>query len=91
MPESDNNMDLAQLKAIWPSITERLPPNERTWLSSSQLKMVADGIVIIAVPNAFSRTQIEGGRALDSKMASQKRPANRCVWWSRLTQLLKPL
>ncbi|HMY08088.1 MAG TPA: chromosomal replication initiator protein DnaA [Marmoricola sp.] len=53
-------MDLAQLKAIWPSITERLPPNERTWLSSSQLKMVADGIVIIAVPNAFSRTQIEG-------------------------------
>ncbi len=60
MPESDNNMDLAQLKAIWPSITERLPPNERTWLSSSQLKMVADGIVIIAVPNAFSRTQIEG-------------------------------
>jgi len=60
VPESDNNMDLAQLKAIWPSITERLPPNERTWLSSSQLKMVADGIVIIAVPNAFSRTQIEG-------------------------------
>ncbi|HMU35246.1 MAG TPA: DnaA/Hda family protein, partial [Marmoricola sp.] len=29
-------------------------------MSSSQLKMVADGIVIIAVPNAFSRTQIEG-------------------------------
>ncbi len=60
MPGAQDNMDLAQLKAIWPSITERLPPNERTWLSASQLKMVSDGIVIIAVPNAFSRTQIEG-------------------------------
>ncbi|HNO38780.1 MAG TPA: chromosomal replication initiator protein DnaA, partial [Marmoricola sp.] len=60
MTNGETNPDLAELTAIWPSITERLPPNERTWLSSSKLKMVADGIVIIAVPNAFSRTQIEG-------------------------------
>ena len=60
MSSGENSQDLDQLKLIWPSITERLPPNERTWLSSSKLKMVADGIVIIAVPNSFSRTQIEG-------------------------------
>ncbi len=52
-----SNEDLAQ---IWVDIVNDTAPVQRQWLATSKLLMIAENTAIIAVPNAFTRTQLEG-------------------------------
>ncbi|WP_354438381.1 chromosomal replication initiator protein DnaA [Marmoricola sp. OAE513] len=45
---------------MWPAILDSLAPNQRAWLSSSQPVMLAENTAVIAVPNEFTRSQLEG-------------------------------
>ena len=50
----------AQLETLWSGIVENLPPNQRIWLTSSRPLMLAENTAVVAVPNEFTRTQLEG-------------------------------
>lgn len=45
---------------LWPEILDSLAPNQRVWLASSKPVMLAESTAVIAVPNEFTRTQLEG-------------------------------
>ena len=45
---------------LWPGIVENLPPNQRVWLTSSKPLMLAENTAVVAVPNEFTRNQLEG-------------------------------
>jgi len=45
---------------LWPVILDSLAPNQRVWLASSKPVMLAESTAVIAVPNEFTRTQLEG-------------------------------
>jgi chromosomal replication initiator protein len=49
-----------QLEQIWPDIVDRLAPNQRVWLKDSRPLMLAESTAVIAVPNDFTRQQLEG-------------------------------
>jgi chromosomal replication initiator protein len=49
-----------ELDALWPAILDSLAPNQRVWLASSKPVMLAESTAVIAVPNEFTRTQLEG-------------------------------
>ena len=49
-----------QLESLWSSIVDNLPPNQRTWLTSSRPLMLAENTAVVAVPNEFTRAQLEG-------------------------------
>ncbi len=51
---------VAQLTALWNGIVDNLPPNQRVWLTSSRPLMLAENTAVVAVPNDFTRTQLEG-------------------------------
>ena len=48
------------LSAWWPGIVENLPPNQRVWLAASKPVMLAESTAVVAVPNEFTRNQLEG-------------------------------
>ncbi|MCW2820168.1 MAG: chromosomal replication initiator protein DnaA, partial [Marmoricola sp.] len=48
------------LVGLWPGVVDGLPPNQRVWLSSSKPLMLAENTAVVAVPNEFTRTQLEG-------------------------------
>ncbi|HEX2896053.1 MAG TPA: chromosomal replication initiator protein DnaA [Marmoricola sp.] len=45
---------------MWPAILDSLAPNQRVWLASSKPVMLAESTAVIAVPNEFTRSQLEG-------------------------------
>src|SRR3954451_23669236 len=49
-----------ELDALWPTILDSLAPNQRVWLASSKPVMLAESTAVIAVPNEFTRSQLEG-------------------------------
>ncbi len=49
-----------QLEVLWPGIVDGLPPHQRVWLASSKPLMLAESTAVVAVPNEFTRTQLEG-------------------------------
>lgn len=49
-----------ELDVLWPVILDSLAPNQRVWLASSRPVMLAESTAVIAVPNEFTRTQLEG-------------------------------
>jgi chromosomal replication initiator protein len=49
-----------ELDALWPAILDSLAPNQRVWLATSKPVMLAESTAVIAVPNEFTRTQLEG-------------------------------
>jgi chromosomal replication initiator protein len=49
-----------ELDVLWPAILDSLAPNQRVWLASSKPVMLAESTAVIAVPNEFTRTQLEG-------------------------------
>ncbi|WP_030483635.1 chromosomal replication initiator protein DnaA [Marmoricola aequoreus] len=49
-----------QLHSLWPGIVDNLPPNQRMWLTSSRPLMLAENTAVVAVPNEFTRNQLEG-------------------------------
>jgi chromosomal replication initiator protein len=48
------------LASLWPGIIDNLPPNQRMWLASSKPLMLAESTAVVAVPNEFTRNQLEG-------------------------------
>ncbi len=50
----------SQLEALWPGIVDNLPPNQRVWLTHSKPLMLAENTAVVAVPNEFTRNQLEG-------------------------------
>ncbi len=50
----------ADLVDLWPGVVDGLPPAQRVWLASSRPLMLAENTAVVAVPNEFTRTQLEG-------------------------------
>jgi chromosomal replication initiator protein len=50
----------ADLGAAWRSVVDDLQPNQRAWLRASEPVTLHESTAIIAVPNDFTRTQLEG-------------------------------
>ena len=50
----------SELEVLWPGIVDNLPPNQRVWLASSKPLMLAESTAVVAVPNEFTRNQLEG-------------------------------
>jgi chromosomal replication initiator protein len=50
----------SELEVLWPGIVDSLPPNQRVWLTSSKPLMLAESTAVVAVPNEFTRNQLEG-------------------------------
>jgi chromosomal replication initiator protein len=50
----------ADLGAAWRSVLDDLQPNQRAWLRSSEPVTLHESTAIVAVPNDFTRTQLEG-------------------------------
>ena len=50
----------ADLGAAWRGVLEDLQPNQRAWLRSSEPVTLHESTAIVAVPNDFTRTQLEG-------------------------------
>jgi chromosomal replication initiator protein len=48
------------LATVWRSLVDDLQPNQRAWLRSSEPVTLHETTAIIAVPNDFTRTQLEG-------------------------------
>jgi chromosomal replication initiator protein len=48
------------LPAIWRQLVNDLQPNQRAWLRASEPVTLHEHTAIIAVPNDFTRTQLEG-------------------------------
>jgi chromosomal replication initiator protein len=50
----------ADLGAAWRSVVDDLQPNQRAWLRASEPVTLHESTAIIAVPNEFTRSQLEG-------------------------------
>ncbi len=50
----------ADLGTAWRSVLDDLQPNQRAWLRASEPVTLHESTAIIAVPNDFTRTQLEG-------------------------------
>jgi len=50
----------ADLAVAWRSVLEDLQPNQRAWLRSSEPVTLHESTAIVAVPNDFTRNQLEG-------------------------------
>ena len=48
------------LTDAWRAVLENVQPNQRAWLSHCDPVTVHDDLAIIAVPDEFTRTQVEG-------------------------------
>ncbi len=48
------------LPQVWQHIVEELPANQRAWLRDSEPVTLMENTAIIAVPNDFTRVQLEG-------------------------------
>jgi chromosomal replication initiator protein len=55
--EAATGVDLA---AVWRGLVDDLQPNQRAWLRASEPVTLHEHTAIIAVPNDFTRTQLEG-------------------------------
>jgi chromosomal replication initiator protein len=54
----DNNT--MELGAVWQRVLDELQPNQRAWLRASEPVTMHEATAIIAVPNDFTRGQLEG-------------------------------
>ena len=59
-PRGSTGPQASQLEVLWPGIVDNLPPNQRVWLTSSKPLMLAENTAVVAVPNEFTRNQLEG-------------------------------
>jgi len=57
---NDSSASPNELEALWPAIVENLPPNQAVWLTASKPLMLAENTAVVAVPNEFTRNQLEG-------------------------------
>jgi len=47
------------LDETWPRLVNTLAPKERAWLAASKPVMLAENTAVVAVPNEFTRSQLE--------------------------------
>ncbi len=52
--------DQPDLNQVWRTLVDDLQPNQRAWLRASEPVTLHEQTAIIAVPNDFTRTQLEG-------------------------------
>ncbi|WP_110240422.1 chromosomal replication initiator protein DnaA [Nocardioides gilvus] len=52
--------DQVDLNTVWRSVVDHLQPNQRAWLRASEPVTLHENTAIIAVPNDFTRGQLEG-------------------------------
>ena len=50
----------ADLVSAWQAVVAELPPNQRAWLRASEPVTLHTNTAIVAVPNDFTRNQLEG-------------------------------
>src|SRR3954470_7710832 len=50
----------SRLDAVWRTLVDDLPPNQRAWLAGSRPMTLHENTAIIAVGDDFTRNQIEG-------------------------------
>jgi chromosomal replication initiator protein len=58
--QSTGGNQASELEVLWPGVVDSLPPNQRVWLASSKPLMLAESTAVVAVPNEFTRNQLEG-------------------------------
>ncbi|MCW2844279.1 MAG: chromosomal replication initiator protein DnaA [Nocardioides sp.] len=58
--QNPGTSEASELEVLWPGIVDSLPPNQRVWLTSSKPLMLAESTAVVAVPNEFTRNQLEG-------------------------------
>lgn len=56
-PEAGQHKELGQ---AWRSVVEELQPHQRAWLTACQPEALHGTTVLVAVPNDFTRNQLEG-------------------------------
>lgn len=56
----ENAADASALATVWRGLIDDLQPNQRAWLRSSEPVTLHETTAIIAVPNDFTRAQLEG-------------------------------
>ena len=54
------NSGKTELEQLWPTLIDTLAPRQRAWLATSKPLMLAESTAVIAVPNEFTRNQLEG-------------------------------
>jgi chromosomal replication initiator protein len=59
-PTNTGRNQEGELEVLWPGIVDSLAPNQRVWLASSKPLMLAESTAVVAVPNEFTRNQLEG-------------------------------
>ena len=59
---------------------ENLPPNQRVWLTASRPLMLAENTAVVAVPNEFTRNQLEGRLRTRHRGHPQRPLADRSAW-----------
>ena len=50
----------SDLNTAWRGVVDDLQPNQRAWLRASEPVTLHESTAIIAVPNDFTRSQLEG-------------------------------
>ena len=50
----------SDLDVAWRGVVDDLQPNQRAWLSASEPVTLHESTAIVAVPNDFTRNQLEG-------------------------------
>ncbi|KRF20546.1 hypothetical protein ASG90_18365 [Nocardioides sp. Soil797] len=60
MDNTDGPQDQPTLHDVWRALVDDLQPNQRAWLRSSEPVTLHEQTAIIAVPNDFTRGQLEG-------------------------------
>ena len=55
-----DNAQGTQLGTVWQRVVDELQPNQRAWVHASEPVTMHGATAIIAVPNEFTRTQLEG-------------------------------
>jgi chromosomal replication initiator protein len=81
-PVSDRSIDVADLGPLWASLIEGLPPSARAWVSASRAMTVHGSTAVVAVPDEFTRTQLETRlrpRLEDSLTSALGRPVRLAV------------
>ncbi|GCD90214.1 hypothetical protein NLS1_22200 [Nocardioides sp. LS1] len=58
--EHSSNSGTSDLGSAWRGVVDDLQPNQRAWLRASEPVTLHESTAIIAVPNDFTRTQLEG-------------------------------
>ncbi len=53
-------MEQDELARVWQRVMAELQPHQRAWLDTSRPVTLHETTAIIAVPNEFTRTQLEG-------------------------------